>query len=489
MTTPAIQETLGGQGLSPRLMQSRRPAQLVRSAIYEPGRSCSSFGAERESDAIATVRDAGTADCERLDVATILAYTSPALGHLYPISALLTELRGRGHDIALRTLAAGVETGRELGFATKVIDPRIERVEMEDWTAPNARAALKLAFATFGRRAVLEVDDLRGAISEVHPDALIVDGTCWGAASVADAADVPWLSFCPFTPFLRSRGVPPFGPGLRPRPGVWGRVRDEALRPLFTGTLDRLMLPPLNRVRADVGAPPVRSVDEFLRRAPLMLVAGGEPLEYPHPGWGDSVQMVGACAFDPPAVIEPDWLDAIERPLVLVTTSSERQGDADLATTTMLALAGDPVHVVATFPAGLPEHITVPPNATAREFLPHSLVLRRAVCAVTHGGMGATQKALAYGVPVCVVPYGRDQFEVARRVEVAECGTRLPAKKLNAARLRAKIREAMTMTDGAQRVADGFAATGGVARGADLVEQRLLGRPAGSNAGPGRPHT
>jgi hypothetical protein len=30
------------------------------------------------------------------------------------------------------------------------------------------------------------------------------------------------------------------------------------------------------------------------------------------------------------------------------------------------------------------------------------------------------------------------------------------------------------MTDGARRVADGYAATGGAARGADLIEQRLL---------------
>jgi UDP:flavonoid glycosyltransferase YjiC (YdhE family) len=89
--------------------------------------------------------------------------------------------------------------------------------------------------------------------------------------------------------------------------------------------------------------------------------------------------------------------------------------------------------------------------------------------------MGTTLKALDRGVPVCVVPFARDQAEVARRVEVAHCGTRLAAKRLTAARLRAKVREAMTMVDGARRVADGFAATGGVGRGADLIEQRLLG--------------
>ena len=40
--------------------------------------------------------------------------------------------------------------------------------------------------------------------------------------------------------------------------------------------------------------------------------------------------------------------------------------------------------------------------------------------------------------------------------------------------LRAAVREAMTMGPGARRVAAGFAATGGVVRGADLIEQRLL---------------
>ena len=34
------------------------------------------------------------------------------------------------------------------------------------------------------------------------------------------------------------------------------------------------------------------------------------------------------------------------------------------------------------------------------------------------------------------------------------------------------------MTDGIRRVAAGFAATGGVARGADLIEQRVLGNAA-----------
>ena len=125
----------------------------------------------------------------------------------------------------------------------------------------------------------------------------------------------------------------------------------------------------------------------------------------------------------------------------------------------------------------MPPEITTPANATVCEFVPHSLVLDRAACAITHGGMGVTQKALGRGVPVCVVPYGRDQFEVARRVEVAKCGTWLLPKDLSAPRLRKKVLEAMAMGEGARRVAAGYAATGGAAHGADLIEQRLITPP------------
>ncbi|MDT5048631.1 MAG: hypothetical protein QOG75_4524 [Mycobacterium sp.] len=411
-------------------------------------------------------------------MATILAYTSPALGHLLPISALLSELSRRGHTVHVRTLSTGVATGQRLGFATDVIDPRIEGIQHDDWKATNPRAALKLSVAVFGRRAAYEVPDLADAVARVHPDGLLVDVNCWGALSAAEAGDIPWTCFSPYTPPLQSLGVPPFGLGLRPLPGVLGRIRDASVRTVVTMSIERVMLPPINRIRADLNLRPVASIDEFLRRAPLMLVASGKPFQYSQTDWGDAVQMIGPCVLDPAPDAIPDWLGTIDRPIVLVTTSSEKQADTKLILTAMAALADEPIYVVATVPAGQPNEYATSPGATVCRFVPHGLVLNRAVCAVTHGGMGATQKALTHGVPVCVVPFGRDQFEVARRVEVARCGTRLAAKKLSPLRLRAKVREAMTMTDGAKLVAAGFVASGGVAHGADLFEQRVLGLSA-----------
>ena len=65
----------------------------------------------------------------------ILAYTSPALGHLLPISALLAELSRHGHTVHVRTLSTGVEIGQRLGFTASAIDSRIEEIELDDWKA------------------------------------------------------------------------------------------------------------------------------------------------------------------------------------------------------------------------------------------------------------------------------------------------------------------------------------------------------------------
>jgi MGT family glycosyltransferase len=236
------------------------------------------------------------------------------------------------------------------------------------------------------------------------------------------------------------------------------------------------MLPPVNAIRAGMGLPVLDHADDLFGRPTLLLYLTAEPFEYPRRNWPDSIVMVGPCDWEPPGD-PPAWLQAVDRPIVLVTTSSEFQDDGRLVRAALEALADQPVHVVATLPAGDSSGYRVPPNAHVERFVPHGLLLDRAVCAVTHGGMGATQKALARGVPVCAVPFGRDQFEVARRVEVARAGTRLPAARLRADRLRSKVAEAMTMGDGARRVANGYRQAGGPVAAATAIENRLLSRP------------
>ena len=407
----------------------------------------------------------------------VLAYTSPARGHLYPIVPILKELRDRGHDVAVRTLAAEVPHVRELGMEATAIDPRIEAIQHDDFGARSPVAALKRATAVFTRRAGLEPEDLRTAIDDVAPDVLIIDTNCWGASAAAETSGMPWASFLPYPTPLPGIGVPPFGPGLAPAHNLAGRLRDRVLRPLVLGSVERSIRPPVNEVRRTLGAPPVHGAADLYRRPPLTLYLTAEPFEYRRSDWPASFRLVGPVSYDPPGPVPP-WLDAIDRPIVLVTTSSEFQDDGTLVATALDALADEDLFVIATLPSGDPASFRVPTNARLERFLPHSLVLDKASCAVTHGGMGATQKAIAAGVPVVAVPFGRDQLEVARRVEHSGAGVRLPLRKLSAARLRAAVHDAIVRRPAAERLAAAFTAAGGATRAADELEKLAVADPA-----------
>jgi UDP:flavonoid glycosyltransferase YjiC (YdhE family) len=407
----------------------------------------------------------------------VLAYTSPARGHLFPVTPILLELRRRGHEVSVHTLASQVETMRGLGFEAEGIDPAIEAIEHDDYLARTPIGANKRAVRTFCRRAGHEVPDLRGAIERWRPDALLIDVNTFGAQAAAEIWGGPWAVWCPYPIPLPSRDAPPFGPGLRPAQGRFGRLRDTVLRPLVFAPLERILAPGVNEIRTGLGLKPLPRATEAFTSPPLLLYLTAEPFEYPRSDWPENLRMVGPCDWDPPAE-PPAWLEHEDDPIVLVTTSSEFQDDGRLARCALEALADDPLHVVVTTPSLDLQGADVPRNARVLSFAPHSPLLARAACAITHGGMGATQKALSHGVPVCAVPFGRDQLEVARRVEVAGAGTRLPSRRLDPRRLRAKVHEAIEHRDGARRVAQGYEEAGGPAAAADALEQLLVAQAA-----------
>jgi MGT family glycosyltransferase len=400
-------------------------------------------------------------------------------GHLFPAIAILEELRRRDHVVAVRTLASEVEMLQRLGFKARPVASEIEMVAHDDWRARTPLGAARRAADTFCARARHDAPDLVQAIDRERPDALLVDVAAWGALATAEAWGGPWAAFCPLPLPVPSREAPPFGPGLPPAKGPAGRLRDLLGAALVEAGFDRAVRQRLNEVRAAVPVDPLEHAHELFLRPPKLLYMTTDGFDYPRSDLPQNTVMVGPCAWDPPGRLT-DALAEIEDPLVLISTSTDFQNDGRLVHTALKAFADEPFHAVATVPAASLADGRIPPNATVVPFAPHTPILAHASCAITHGGMGATQKALAHGVPVCAVPFGRDQLEVARRVEVSGAGTRLPAWRLSSDRLRRKVREAIAMRSGAERVARSFAAAGGPEMAADTIER--LQNQAGPSA-------
>ena len=414
-------------------------------------------------------------------MARILAYQSPTEGHVFPSTGMLLELLHRGHEVHTRTLSTQVENLRALGLHAAPVDPRLEEIELEDWRERSQIGAMKRVVEFYDKTAEVDLPDMRRALEEIRPDALIVDVQSEGAAAVAAASGLPWAIYCPYPPPFPSVDAPPHGQGLKPARGPLGRLRDRALHAYAR----RFLAPHVahrNRLRASLGLPPVEEyVDQWLA-ADRFLALTAEPYEYHRRDWPPSVRLVGACAWDPPTA-PPAWLAEETRPIVLVTASTAYQHDEKLIAAALEAFAGADVALVATTAATDPALFSPPPNARVEQFLPHGPIIERAACVVCHGGQGTTQKTLAAGVPVCVVPFCRDQFDVARRVEATDSGVWLHHKKLTPERLRAAVHEAIGKRAGAERVARGFREAGGAPAAAGAVEELLPLRGHGAARG------
>jgi hypothetical protein len=58
--------------------------------------------------------------------------------------------------------------------------------------------------------------------------------------------------------------------------------------------------------------------------------------------------------------------------------------------------------------------VSAPANVTVVRSAPHSAVFCHASAVVCHGGHGAVMKAFAHGLPLVIMPFGRDHKITAR---------------------------------------------------------------------------
>lgn len=409
----------------------------------------------------------------------ILIYTSPARGHLYPIMDTALALRDAGHEVTVQTLLEEQNIVEGAGLAHRPISSAICELALADYTGSNPLAQLRRTLDCWSQRAAYEIDDLRASIAEVAPDLLVIDANCWGAAAFAESRAEPWAMFLPYVLPVPSPQTPAFGPGFAPPRTAVDRLRDKVVWAVQRQA-GKPALTRLNAIRAELGVPALRSVSDIYQRADSLIYLTAEPFEYPRKEWPRGVNQVGPGLWAPPGEA-PSWLADLPHPRVLVSISTEFQDDSAIIDAALEGLAEAPGSVIVTSAAVDPETFSaIGENIRIERFLPHAAVVPEMDVVVTHGGMGTVQRALAAGVPLVVVPWGRDQSETARRVALCGAGTFVRPSKLTPQRLCEAVREAQTCTAGARTVAAGFAAAGGAPKAAEVITGLLAGLPTGA---------
>jgi UDP:flavonoid glycosyltransferase YjiC (YdhE family) len=155
-----------------------------------------------------------------------------------------------------------------------------------------------------------------------------------------------------------------------------------------------------------------------------------------------AVQGIRAVETQWPATYLP-WLDGLrDLPIVYITLGTVYNRNLDVFRALLDGLRDEPLNIVITVgkqndPAMLGDQ---PPNIHVHQHIPQELLLPHCAAAVTHGGAGSTLGALAFGLPLLLVPQGADQFYNASRVVAAGAGVQLLPERLTADSARDAVR-------------------------------------------------
>ncbi len=357
-------------------------------------------------------------------------------GSVPPVLTAAEKMIARGHDVRILSDACNRTEAEATGArfiawtrAPSRPDKSRDSDIMRDWEAAGPEGLLRVVDRIMTGPALAYAQDIRAELGKEPADLVVSSEMLLGVLAGCEALGQPVAALatqiCPFP----LPGAPPFGAGMPPATDEAGRTALAEVQALLRSLLDR-GLPALNAARDALGLQPVATVTDQLHAARTMLLATSEAFDFSWTARPSHVRYVGPQISDPAWTGDwtSPWAGDDRRPLVLVGFSSTFQDHVPVLQRVLDALGGLEVRVLLTTGEAVsPEELDPPANAVVVRRAPHVKVMREASLVVTHGGHGTLIRALAQGLPMLVIPHGRDQNDNATRVVARGAGLRLDA--------------------------------------------------------------
>jgi UDP:flavonoid glycosyltransferase YjiC (YdhE family) len=309
-------------------------------------------------------------------------------GNLPPLIALARLLGAAGHRVRVLASSATLEPARREGFEPVSYRTAPQPDESVPFEAQAPTVLRTLAGGEVAR-------DVRAVLAETRPDVLVADCMLPAAVVAAQAASIPVVSLVHF---------------------LYGPARAQMTRTGEAWTTD---LEQLNATREGFGLTPAADGLTAWECVDLLLVTA--------PRWLDlDAAYPSNVVHAGPLGVRPAARSRRDRPLVAVSFSTTAmEGQTELLERVCDALVDQPIDVLVTL--GGPSHApsAARRNVAVEPFADHDELFPRCDAVVTHGGLGTVLRALAHGVPLLMLPLGRDQHVNADRVEQLGAGIRL----------------------------------------------------------------
>ena len=346
----------------------------------------------------------------------LVVATAGAGGDLQPLVAAALALRDRGHATVFLGDRSVQRVVRGLGVETETLPPEVdlgprlagairEAMVATDGDVVAAGPMVQERMAAWAQQTA---EPVAAALRGHRPDAVV---TSLFGVEVLQLASPP----CPWAVVNSTFYVGPHPP-----------------RPLEQDVGPRA-IPLLSRYAALLASPD------------LVLHATDQTFDFSFDALPPRHHYVGPLGIWEPPSEPPAYLAQPGDPWVLVSISSQLQDDVALAESALVALADRPVRVVLTLgPDHDPSELAgVPTNTRVERTLSHAAILKQGALLVSHAGHGSVMKALWYGRPMVLVPWGRDQPGVAARAAALGVAEVVPREHASGETLAAAVDRAL----------------------------------------------
>ena len=332
--------------------------------------------------------------------ARMLFTSRPLAGHFEPLVPLAVAARAAGHPVAFATGEPYTGLAREAGFDAFHAGPdegfRNEwapRFPGFDQLVGDAQRHFFLTEIFANLELVPRVADLDPVVDTWQPDVVVHDVAEFAAPLVATAHEIPYVDVS-YGALIGSSLLRAAGEATAPH---W---RARGLQPHPLAGLFRYLY-------VDTCPPSLQS---------------------PEIAALDAVQRLRPAAAQRPDVDRPEWLQRLNSAaIVYLTMGTVWNRNLDIFRTVIDAVRDEDIALIVTVgrhndPATLGPQ---PDNVLVHQYIPQGVLLPRCDAVITHGGSGTTLGALAFGVPLLLLPQGADQYSNAERVVAAGAGRQL----------------------------------------------------------------
>jgi MGT family glycosyltransferase len=346
-------------------------------------------------------------------------------GNLNPVLTAGRRLRRNGHNVRV--------------LADPAMRDQVDAANFEFVTwrrAPTGSDADPSDFSNpldWIRRAVFDpaaayAADTMDEIRRVPTDGFLGLDVLFGALLGAEASGIPYAILSPHISLRPFPGMPPAASGLKQPETPEERVEVEAACSRFSEMMNSF-LPGFNATRARLGLPPLAQTLDLFDRSDRVLLAIHQAFDFTAEALPENLRYVGSL-LDEPSWSQPwhaPWPAQSDRPRALIACSTGAQEQTELMQRVVGAMADVDVDAVATTGPNVNiADLRAPANVRLIHSAPHNTVMREVSVVVSQGGHGTVSRALLNGLPLLVLPNGRDQADNAARVEAKGAGLRLP---------------------------------------------------------------